>query len=92
VSHDKLGIVEGLSCAGAGGDLSHSEQTAVEQVKIKAVKLGANAITTPVCQHKSRVDWGNNCFGSHVCVSDALLIERPAHPADAEPPKRQPDR
>lgn len=71
-SHTSLGRIKGLSCA-ADGQLVASEDEAQQQLLIKAAKLGANAISTPLCQANNRVDLGNNCWKSVVCISEAFV-------------------
>lgn len=69
------GKVKGISCKGSAFSGNTSEEAAMTQLKIKAVKVGANAIIYPTCSQDASVDWGNNCWESWVCVGEAVVIE-----------------
>lgn len=48
------------------------KELAMTQLKIKALKLGANAVLSPSCVHHEIVDWANNCFESWACRGEAV--------------------
>lgn len=72
---ENLGRIEGLSCA-ALAEERVSEIEALEQLKIKAAKLGATAVTNVACQYNGEIDWQSNCWRTYVCVGDALQTQR----------------
>ncbi|SEL64857.1 RcsF lipoprotein [Nitrosovibrio tenuis] len=69
------GRIKGLSCKGSGWSGYSREDSAMTQLKIKAVKVRANGILYPTCSHDASVDWGNNCWESWVCVGEAITVE-----------------
>jgi len=75
IEYDSLGKIKGISCKGSAISGNTSEQAAITQLKIKAVKLNANAILYPTCSHDASVDWGNNCWESWVCIGEAVIIK-----------------
>jgi len=81
------GKVTGLACSGSVAPLvpvfvwtpplsevngRTPREVAMTQLKIKALKLGANAVLSPSCVHHEIVDWGNNCFESWACKGEAV--------------------
>lgn len=50
------------------------EEAARTQLRLKAMKRGANAVAAPSCVHKDGIDWGNNCFESWVCTGQAVFV------------------
>lgn len=44
------------------------------QLKIKAMRAGANAVIAPTCIHHEGVDWVNDCFDSWVCKGRAVWV------------------
>lgn len=71
-NYESLGKMKGLSCKGSGFSGTPTEESALLQLKIKAVKAGANGILYPTCSQDNSVDWGNNCWESWVCVGEAI--------------------
>jgi hypothetical protein len=55
---------------------STPKAVAMTQFKIKALKLGADAVLSPSCVHHEIVDWGNNCFESWICTGEAVQTQR----------------
>jgi hypothetical protein len=55
---------------------SSPEQVAMTQLKIRAVRSGANAVLSTVCVHNDALDWANNCFESWVCKGQAVRLEQ----------------
>ena len=57
-----LGVIEGIACKRnlyASGSPSIDE--AKQGVRIRAAKLGADAVINIICEDKQEVDWGRNC-------------------------------
>ena len=50
------------------------EEAARNQLRIKAMLSGANAVVAPRCTHKDGIDWGNNCFESWRCTGQAYVM------------------
>lgn len=75
LKYSDLGRVKGLSCKGSAFSGNSLEDAARTQLKIKAVKVGANGVLFPMCSHDASVDWGNNCWESWVCVGQAIRVE-----------------
>jgi len=70
-----MGKIKGLSCPGSAFSGGISEEDAKTQLKIKAVKLNANAVLYPTCSHDPSVDWGNNCWESWICIGEAIKLQ-----------------
>lgn len=75
VDYSSMGKIKGISCKGSAFSGNTSEEAATTQLKIKAVKLGANAVLYPTCSQDASVDWGNNCWESWVCIGEAVVIK-----------------
>ena len=73
---EDLGDLEGLHChRNASTPNPHSLEArsmAIDQLRLKAAALGADAMTEPHCRASSEIDLVNNCFGTLLCVSRAL--------------------
>jgi hypothetical protein len=67
-----LGKIKGLSCKGSAFSSASDKESALFQLKLKAIKNNANAILYPTCSHDASVDWGNNCWDSWVCIGEAI--------------------
>jgi len=77
VDYEKIGEVSGLSChrnAYQAGNVTEAE--ALEGVKIRAAKLGADAVINTFCQRRSDSDVLNNCFSSVKCIGDAIRLKQ----------------
>ena len=70
-SYENLGPVSGLSCDN-NGKTQVDERDAIEQLKLKTVQLGGDAISPPGCGPSHGVDWANNCWTSILCEAVAL--------------------
>lgn len=75
LNYRSLGKIKGISCKGSALSGNTKEDAAITQLKIKAMKVNANAILYPICSHDASVDWGNNCWESWVCVGEAISVE-----------------
>jgi len=51
------------------------EEIAKTQLRIAAMRMGANAVLSPSCTHNDGLDWANNCFESWVCVAEAASLD-----------------
>ena len=74
--YEVLGTVTGLSCNRnkyQAPDVSDRE--AIEGVKLKAAKMGADAVINTFCQKNSDTDWRNNCWSSVKCIGDAIRFK-----------------
>jgi hypothetical protein len=76
IEYVSMGKIKGISCKGSAFSGNTSEAAATTQLKIKAVKLGANAVLYSICSQDASVDWGNNCWESWVCIGEAALVKR----------------
>ena len=70
-----LGRIKGISCKGSAFSGGARKEAAMMQLKIKAVKIGANAVLYPTCSHDVSVDWANNCWESWVCIGEAAIVK-----------------
>lgn len=75
IKYTSLGRIKGISCKGSAFSGDTKEDAAMTQLKIKAVKINANAIFYPTCSQDASVDWGNNCWESWVCIGEAARVE-----------------
>ena len=80
-----VGQVNGLSCYASvllGWTPALSElngrtpqEAAIKQLRIQAMRAGANAVLNSTCLHYESIDWANNCWESWICVGDAIRVE-----------------
>ena len=75
LNYTSLGRIKGISCKGSPFSGDTSKEAAMTQLRIKAVKLGANSVLYPTCSHDTSVDWGNNCWESWVCIGEAAIVK-----------------
>lgn len=75
INYNSQGKIKGISCKGSALSGNTSKEAAMTQLKIKAIKVGANAVLYPTCSQDASVDWSNNCWESWVCIGEAALIE-----------------
>ena len=75
LAYTSLTKIKGISCKGSPHSGDTSKEAAMMQLKIKAVKQGANAVLFPTCSHDASVDWTNNCWESWVCIGEAALVK-----------------
>ena len=74
LDYKSLGKIKGISCKGSAFSGDTSKEAALMQLKIKAIKIGANAVLYPTCSHDASVDWSNNCWESRVCIGEAAIV------------------
>ena len=71
-----LGEVKGIYCEQGSRQISEddhlAEARAIDQVKLKAAKLGADYMTKPQCVISNSGDVTNNCYATLVCTASAL--------------------
>ena len=74
-----LGIVKGLYCSRDRVGLTindpHARLKAIDQVKLHAAELGADAISEPNCLQSRETDLTNNCWATAFCQSTAWLAD-----------------
>jgi len=76
----ELGSLSGFHCRRAqgmgsyGDDKEIAQQTAIDQIKLRAAKKNASHITTPQCVVNESMDLMNNCWASIRCTSSALRL------------------
>lgn len=70
-----LDRASGLSCQGNRYAPMPTKNAAIEQLKMKAGKLRADAVTNIACKDSGGFDWANNCMRSVKCVGDIIRIK-----------------
>jgi hypothetical protein len=74
----QLGSVTGFHCrraqgvGGYGADKDAAQQTAIDQIRLRAARKSASHITTPQCIVNESMDLVNNCWASIKCTSRAF--------------------
>jgi hypothetical protein len=69
----RIGRVKGIYCQKQMGDTNtENQREAIDQVKLKAAKLGATHISALTCTLNEGLDMTNNCFDEIVCKAFAL--------------------
>ena len=71
-----LGSVKGLYCNRTPPYAGTPENTAIDQVKLRAAIKGADHIGTPACVTRTTWDFTNNCFSTVTCSAEALVVVR----------------
>ncbi len=73
-----LGEIRGLSCLkNLNAPQYPREEDAVDQLRLRASRAGATAISPPVCQRSTDMDWANNCWQTVICAAEILVKEAP---------------
>jgi hypothetical protein len=73
IPYTVIGTVDGLSCnRNKYQKQDISDEEAMQGIRIKAVKLNADAVINVYCQTNSDMDWTNNCWASVKCIGDAV--------------------
>ena len=70
-----LGQVKGLYCDRTPPYALTPEDTAIDQVKLRAAMKGADHIGTPACETRTTWDFTNNCFSTVTCTAEALVAD-----------------
>ncbi|MEE2953022.1 MAG: heavy metal-binding domain-containing protein [Pseudomonadota bacterium] len=68
-----LGSVQGFSCKRMTWDPPASKGAALQQLRIKAHQLGANAVTNVAYDERGTDTWGTNCWESVTASGDAVI-------------------
>lgn len=71
-----LGPVKATSCKHWMWDDEASTGNAMEQLRIKAYRMKADAVVHVVC-HQLGTNLGTNCWSSVTCSGDAIKIKKP---------------
>jgi hypothetical protein len=50
------------------------EGVALQQLRVKTVRAGGNAMLEASCVHSNSIDWANNCFESWICTGEAIRL------------------
>ena len=72
---DFVGPVEGYSCKHLTTDKPASESDATEQMRYKAMLMGANAVMDYSCTKNGTDTLGTNCWNTVQCGGTAILIK-----------------
>jgi len=73
-----LGEIRGLSCLrNLNAQHYPREEDAMDQLRLRASRAGATAITPPICQRSTDMDWANNCWQTVICAAEILVKEAP---------------
>ncbi len=75
---EELGQIEAYSCKNMAFDPPPSKGNALMQLRLKALDLGANAITDVTFDHQGTDAWGTNCWES-IEVSGMALKTSQSH-------------
>lgn len=74
--YESLGEVKGMYCERNNRKGPESQRRyAVEQMKLRAAKLDADHVSTPVCEARAGMDMTNNCWATLTCRAKALVAE-----------------
>ncbi len=68
----ELGQVKGLYCDRSPPYAGTGEETAIDQIKLRAAIKGADHISTPSCETRTTWDLNNNCFSTVTCSATAI--------------------
>ena len=74
-----VGPVEATSCKHVLTDPPASSANATEQLKIKAERMGANAVIDYACDRSGTDAYGTNCWNSVTCGGTAVKVSRPGN-------------
>lgn len=66
--------VTALSCKNKLWDPDPSEKNAIDQLRFKASRIGANAISSVNCTAPSSVNLGTNCWSGITCTASAIAV------------------
>jgi hypothetical protein len=71
-----VGPVEATSCKNLLTDPPASRANATEQLKIKALRMGANAVVDFSCDASGTDTYGTNCWNSVSCAGSAVRLQK----------------
>ncbi len=66
--------LEATSCRNKAWDPPASNEDAIDQLRFKASRLGANGITQVFCDSAGVFDLGKNCWSSIKCRGTAIAV------------------
>lgn len=69
-----LAFVEGHSCQNKLWDQAATREAAVEQLRTRAVQVGANALTSVECGAREPTSVRTNCWELISCTAEALRV------------------
>lgn len=67
--------ISATSCKNKIWDPEPTQENAVEQLRVKAARIGANTVTNLFCRPEPNVNLGTNCWSAVVCEAAALRAE-----------------
>ena len=67
--------ISATSCKHLMWDPDPTQENAVEQLKVKAARIGANVVTNLFCRAEPTASLGTNCWSSVVCEAAAMRVE-----------------
>lgn len=71
---DYLGPVEGFSCKHLLWDPPASESAALEQMRVRALRMGATAVADFTCTASGTDAYGTNCWNAVQCGGTAVRV------------------
>jgi uncharacterized protein YbjQ (UPF0145 family) len=77
--HPKAGFIDNItanSCKHMLTDAPSTKGNALEQLRIKAYRLGADAVVNVYCDGHDTDTWGTNCWNSVTCSGDAVKLKK----------------
>lgn len=74
-----IGPVEATSCKHWTWEPPASQANATEQLKVKAYRMGATAVTDYSCDKSGTDVWGTNCWQSVTCNGNAMAMPAQSH-------------
>ena len=72
MAYRMLGSVDGSSCEGPTGSEAASREEALLAARLKAAKVGADAITNVFCEQRHDSDMIRGCLHKIFCSADAI--------------------
>ncbi|MDJ0721011.1 MAG: hypothetical protein QNJ04_05255 [Desulfobacterales bacterium] len=74
--HEVIARVKGKEChTTAEQSRRRTSGDAITVLKVKAARLGADAITNAQCDRHMTIDWRSDCWSSMLCVADAVKFQ-----------------
>lgn len=71
-NYRELGEIQGQYCDRIQAYAGSPEQTAIDQLRLRAAIEGADHIGTPACETRTTWDLTNNCFSTVTCTATAF--------------------
>ena len=73
-SYSAVQDLEATSCQLGAGDPKATNQDAIDQLHLKASRLGANGLANVFCDSPGTFDLGKNCWTSIKCRGTAIKV------------------